>query len=153
MRQRDGAGHGTPQRQFAETLRHGSPCARRAGYRDRQRTILRHALMPRCVQFIDGDCARCSSAGVQTVQFALVPDQCEGIATDTIGGRLNDGQRSSGGDCRINGIAAGLQHRQPGLRSQRLRGGYHAAFGIYRATAGGIGIMIRVEGEHVFSHR
>jgi hypothetical protein len=42
---------------------------------------------------------------------------------DAVAGGLDHRQRDGGGDGRVDGVAAARQHRKPGLRGKRLRGG------------------------------
>ncbi len=57
------------------------------------------------------------------MELFAIPDDGEGIAANPVAGGFNHRQRHRGGDSRINGVAAQLQHLHPRLRRQRLRGG------------------------------
>ena len=53
------------------------------------------------------------------------PADC--IASKPVADRLDQRHDCSGGNGRVDGIAALLKHAQPGLRGQRVRGRHHVA--------------------------
>ena len=57
--------------------------------------------------------------------FCLVHDR-EQIAADAIRLRLDDAEHGVGGDRRVDGVAAALEHLHPGLGRERLGGGDNA---------------------------
>jgi hypothetical protein len=54
-----------------------------------------------------------------------VPNQRIQVAADSVHDRLDHRQRDRGGQRGIDGIAAGVQHREAGLRRERLRRRHH----------------------------
>ena len=60
---------------------------------------------------------------VEAVQAVPVPHQREGVRTEPVAGRLDDGQRGGGRDRRIHRVAAALQNGESRLRGDRLGGG------------------------------
>ena len=57
------------------------------------------------------------------MQFPRHPRQGEGIASDTVGGRLDDRHAGSGRDRRIRGVSAPSHYLEAGLRGERGAGG------------------------------
>jgi hypothetical protein len=57
-------------------------------------------------------------------------DQHEPAAPNISRGRVNDRQRESRGDGRIDGIASGLQDVNPDLRSKLMHSDYHRMLGM-----------------------
>ena len=82
------------------------------------------------------------------MEFALDPDQGEGVTTDGAAGRLDYRQRSGGGDGRIHRVAATAQHGDAGFGRQGLRGSDHALAGEHALALGGVGILMGGEIEH-----
>jgi len=64
------------------------------------------------------------------------PIEDEGAAADAGGLRLHEVEHHLGGDCRVDGAAAGAQDRAAGLRRQRIGGRYHVQPGKRRARRG-----------------
>ena len=54
------------------------------------------------------------------MKLAVVPDQHEAVAANTVHDRFDDGKSNGRGQGRIHCIAAGQQHAQAGLRCQWL---------------------------------
>ncbi len=70
---------------------------------------------------------RCAFAEIEKGRLAVLqPDRHETAAADIAGRRINDRQRIADRDCRIDGIAAALQHLDADIRRQMLRGYDHA---------------------------
>ncbi|HRY89265.1 MAG TPA: hypothetical protein P5305_15370 [Rubrivivax sp.] len=80
------------------------------------------------------------------MQLLTVPQDAEGVGAQAVAAGLDDRHAGGGGDRRIDRIAAGRDHAQPGLRGQRVRGGDDVA-GEHRAVLGRIaGIPIEAVG-------
>lgn len=58
------------------------------------------------------------------MQIRPIPDYREGVAADSIGGRLEDGQGNRGRNGRVDCIPALQHHTKARLRGKRLRGRY-----------------------------
>jgi hypothetical protein len=54
------------------------------------------------------------------VQLLAIPQDAEGVRTDAVTGRLDDGEGNRRRKRRVNGIAAALKHAEPGLGGERL---------------------------------
>ena len=148
MRQLYGAGHGGGQWQAAKALGQRGPRGGCAGHGHGQRAVLGHLGVAQGGDFVQRHAHGRRAAGVQAVHLALVPHQRKGIAAYAIGRGFHHGERGSGGNGRINGVAARLKHIQAGLRGQRLRSGHHAALGVDRVAARGVGVVQSVEIKH-----
>ena len=119
-----------------------------ARHGDRQPAMHRHLVVPGGFHLVDGNGRRRVAAGVQAVQLVLDPDQGEGVAADGAAGGFDHGQRGGGGDGGVNGVAAGTQHGDAGLGSQRLRGGDHAVAGEHALALGSVGVLVGREAQH-----
>ena len=53
---------------------------------------------------------RRAAGGIQAGKLLAVPDDREGIASDAVHGRLDDGQRDGGSDRCVDGVAAARDH-------------------------------------------
>lgn len=71
------------------------------------------------------------------MQAAPVPHQREGVRTEPVAGRLDDGQSGGGRDRRIHRVAAALQNGESRLRRDRLGGGDATAPHEQRLAASG----------------
>ena len=61
------------------------------------------------------------------MQSRAVPHDGEGVRADAVGHRLDQGQGDRGGQRRVDRAAAVGEHRQAGLRGQRLGRAHHIA--------------------------
>ncbi len=61
-----------------------------------------------------------AAGGVEADELRAVPKDGEEVAAEAVPGRFHDGQSDRRRDCGVDGIAALGQHREPGLRCQRL---------------------------------
>src|SRR5699024_4034130 len=91
------------QGQIAELLYSFCPGGRCTGNHDRVPAITGNSLEALLQQLFAADQTGAAAASVEAIQLALVPDQCKGICTDTIGGGLDDRQCSCGSNCGVNG--------------------------------------------------
>ena len=107
------------QRQRAETFRQRDPAGYRTRHGHRVPAYFRHSGFTG--KQIRMPARRRTTGRVQTVQLFTVPDDGKGVAADPVAGRLNHRQRHRGGNGRIDGIPAQLQHLHACLSRQRLR--------------------------------
>ena len=107
------------ERQLAEFLVQRDPGGDRAGNGHRVPARHRHAVA--AGETLRRPPGRRAAGSVEAVQLIAVPDDREGIAADSVHGRLDDRQRDRRGDGRIDRIAAARQHREARLSGQRLR--------------------------------
>ena len=82
-------------------------------------------------EFAGVACSGAPAAGVEAVELLRlrVPDDGEQVAADAARHRLHEAHRGVGGDGRVDGVAAVLQHVEPDLRGERVAGGDHAVVG------------------------
>ena len=114
---------GKGQRAVARVQRHPAPHG--AGYGHRIPAALGRALDVGAVLAAEvlgrpglGRAAR----GVQALQRLPIPQDAEHVRPEAVAARLDDGHHRRRGDRGVHRIAAALQHLQPGLRAQRVRG-------------------------------
>ncbi len=73
---------------------------------------------------------------VEALEPAVAPDEREGVSADARGHRLDHREDGRGRDGGIGGVAAGLEHAEPGLRGTRLRRRDHGLAGDGRRPPG-----------------
>ncbi|MNX98862.1 hypothetical protein D3C86_1312870 [compost metagenome] len=137
--------HQVFERQLAELLVQRGPAGHHARHGDRipaadrpiGEAVAVHAVLVLEVFGVPG--GRGHARRVQAMQFLAVPEDREGVATQAARHRLHQRDGGSGGDGRIDGIAALEQHAQAGLCRQRVRGGDHVARE-QRNAHGGVGV-------------
>ena len=118
------------ERQLAEALAQGDPAGHRAGHRHAVPAALgRRGGVGAVATFevIRRPGLRRAARGVEAVQTLAVPQDAERIGAEPVADRLDDGHRRRRRDRRVDRIAAGQQHAQPGLRGHRMRGRHDIA--------------------------
>ncbi len=106
-----------------EALGQSGPPAHGAGDGDRVPAEGRHgATTP---EALARPAERGASGGVQSVEVVVVPDEREDVAAEPVHRRLDDRQGGGRGDGRVDGVSTLLEHREAGLRGERVRGGHH----------------------------
>ncbi len=116
------------------------PGANRARYRHAQRAGARHPLEPLRLQFLERLGAASPSRAVQRVGQVggRVVIQEEHVAADAVHVRARDGEHRGGGNGRVHGEPARLEHTQTGFGRERMTGGDGA--GVPERVASGVGV-------------
>ncbi|MNM86309.1 hypothetical protein D3C81_984560 [compost metagenome] len=83
-------------------------------------------------------CGRRGLAAVECLYPFAVPVQDERPTANAAGLRLDQGEYHLHGNCRIDGAAAGAQHRTPGFTGQRVGSRHHVPVGVNRLQAGAV---------------
>ena len=132
------------QRQFAETIVQRLPAGDAARHRPTERPLERDAVVPALADELARNAKRRPAAGVQAVKLPRlgVPHDGKQIAADAAAHRLHHAEGGVGCDRGVDGIAASLEHLDPGLRSKCVARGDHAA-GRHHHRAAELGIAVR----------
>ena len=140
----DGRGQHVGQRQAAEAFVELHPGRHGAGHGDAVDAALgRRAgiVAVFAAEVVHAPLGGRAAGGVQAVQLLAVPQDAEGVAAQAVADGLADGHGGGAGHGGIDRVATLLQHAQPRLRRQRVRGGDHVARE-HGVAGGGVGVVV-----------